>query len=127
MRTMVVDDDEALRQLVRLTLGDDQRFHVVGEASNGKQAIDAAARLQPDLVLLDLKMPIMDGFTALPLIREAAPKATVVCLSMLQAADVRDRVLALGAAAFIDKSLPAEAFMERLSGIVWPKGAPRRG
>lgn len=122
MRTVVVDDDEALRLLVRLTLHDDERFRVVGEAGDGKQAVDAAARLQPDLVLLDLKMPGMDGFAALPLIRAAAPKAKVVCLSMLQAADVRDRVLALGAAAFIDKSLPADRFMQHLARVLWPTG-----
>lgn len=123
MRTLVVDDDDSLRVLVRLTLQDDPRFEVVGEATNGRDAIALAQRTEPDLILLDLKMPVMDGFEALPALRQAVPDAQVVCLSMLQRSDVEKRVLALGANAFLDKSLPTEHFMARLGAVLWPRGA----
>lgn len=118
LRTLVVDDDDALRTLVRLTVSDEKDFEVVGEATNGQEAVAQARLLRPDLVLLDLKMPVMDGFQALPLIRQAAPGARVVCLSMLQRLDAEPKVLALGATGFIDKGLPSDAFLARLRRLL---------
>ena len=120
-RTLVVDDDDALRALVRLTLEDDGRFRVVGEAADGRAALDLAQRTRPDLILLDLKMPVMDGFEALPLLRQLVPDAQIVCLSMMQKADVEKRVLALGAQAFLDKSMPSDTFLAHLGAVVWPR------
>ncbi len=120
LRTLIVDDDDALRVLVRLTVEDDARFDVVGEAANGREAVEAARRLNPDVVLLDLKMPVMDGFEALPRILETAPNARVVCLSMLQRREAEPKVKELGALAFIDKGLPATTFMDRLAKAVVP-------
>jgi DNA-binding NarL/FixJ family response regulator len=118
LRTLIVDDDEPLRTLVKLTVEDDGRFDVVGEARNGKEAIEMAQALRPDVVLLDLKMPVMDGFQALPRIREAVPSARVVCLSMLQGRETAPKVLALGAVAFIDKGLPGPTFISRLVDVL---------
>ena len=77
---LIVDDHpltrEALSSLLRA-----HGFDVVGEASDGAQAIESAGRLRPDLVLLDLSMPGMDGLQALPRLREAAPECEVVVLS----------------------------------------------
>ncbi|MHB1855087.1 MAG: response regulator transcription factor [Acidimicrobiales bacterium] len=80
-RVVLVDDTPDVRRVISAMLAHDGRFQVVGEAGNGREGVDLAGRLQPDLVLLDLAMPVMDGLTALPLIREAATGTKVVVLS----------------------------------------------
>ena len=71
IRVLVCDDVEAFRALMRYTLQEDPGIEVVGEAADGMAAIDAAERLQPDVVLLDLTMPILDGIDAIPVMLAA--------------------------------------------------------
>lgn len=80
-RVLIVDDAEDLRLLLRLRMDLSPSLEVVGEAADGATAIEEARRLQPDVVILDMAMPVMDGLQALPLIREAAPQVRVVVLS----------------------------------------------
>lgn len=75
---LVVDDEPQHRALCRLALEPHEHVEVVGEAHNGRRGIELAAELQPDVVVLDLRMPIMGGLEALPQIREVAPFARVV-------------------------------------------------
>jgi DNA-binding NarL/FixJ family response regulator len=102
-RVLLADDTAQLRALVRETLEGDGRYEVVAEAENGREAVALADRLKPDLVVLDLAMPVMDGLEALPLVQDAAPEATVVVLSSFEAAHVAEQVLSLGAAAYVEK------------------------
>ena len=81
IRVVLVDDVPELRLVVRLTLEDDPGIEVVGEASNGRDGVRVVQETRPDLVLLDLSMPDMDGLEAIPLMREQAPMARVVVLS----------------------------------------------
>ena len=82
VRLMVVDDSADLRDLLTLILDrPDLGWQVVGSAADGQQAVDALPTARPDVVLLDLSMPVMDGLEALPLIRRDAPQAVVVMLS----------------------------------------------
>lgn len=118
IRTLIVDDDEALRRLIRLTLRDAKRFKVLGEAWNGLEAVKMSAELKPDLIMLDLKMPIMDGFEALPEIRKVSPRSVVIILSMMQASEVEAKVLELGAAAFLDKGLPTEELLAKVEKVL---------
>ncbi|HEV7887774.1 MAG TPA: response regulator [Acidimicrobiales bacterium] len=97
VRVLVVDDTPDIRALLRFTLTRDGRFTVVGEAADGAEAIEAAARLQPDLVVLDRHMPVLDGVAALPGIRRSCPEA-VILLFTAQADDAT-RQLALGSGA----------------------------
>src|SRR4051794_14081795 len=78
VRVLVVDDLDDIRQVVRLTLELDGRYHVVGEATDGIEAIEQARKLQPDVVLLDRSMPRLGGLEALPEVRSAAPAAAVI-------------------------------------------------
>ena len=78
MRVLVVDDTPDLRDLITMALERTGEFEVVAHAENGRQAIDSAAAYEPDLVLLDIAMPVMDGLEALPLVRAACPDAIVV-------------------------------------------------
>lgn len=83
IRTLVVEDHPDICRLIDtvLTLSDD--YVVVGSAANGYEGIERARELQPDLVLLDVTMPVLDGIAALPELRRAAPQAVVVYLTAL--------------------------------------------
>jgi CheY-like chemotaxis protein len=86
---LLVEDDDDIRELTRTLLELDGRFAVVGQATNGAQAIVVARRLQPDAVLLDLLLPVMRGAAALPTIRAVAPRAAIVTFSALAFEDPR--------------------------------------
>lgn len=102
-RVVLVDDFTDVRDLVRLRLEGSGVVQVVAEAGDGREAIDLARAHQPDLLLLDISMPEMDGIEALPLIREASPRTRVVVFSGFEGSDVEQQVRALGAVGFYDK------------------------
>ena len=103
VRVLVVDDVPDIRKLIRLTLERGGPFSVVGEAGDGAEAISEAARLQPDIVLLDLSMPVMDGLEALPEILAASPQSKVLVLSGFTAGEMSDEALKRGASAYMEK------------------------
>ena len=102
-RVLIVDDVADLRMLLRTALSLRGGFDVVGEAGDGVAAIAEAERHQPDLVVLDLSMPLLDGLEALPRIREVAPDAQVVVLSGFDEARMRQPALQAGAVAYLEK------------------------
>ena len=104
IRVFLVDDVRELRLLVRLTLEEDPGIEVVGEASDGQAGVEGVAATQPDVVLLDLSMPDMDGLEALPLMRQRAPAARLVVLSGHEAGRVSLEALDQGATRYIDKA-----------------------
>jgi DNA-binding NarL/FixJ family response regulator len=114
---VVCDDQPAFRQLVAIVLGLDSCIDVVGEAGNGREAVALAARFRPDVLLLDIAMPEMDGLEALPLVREASPGTKVVMLTGLTAESVRERALAAGATAFIEKGIDIDKLGNRVAEI----------
>ena len=101
-RILVVDDDPQFRHLVRLVLRHAKDFAFVGEAADGQEGVEQAEALRPDVVLLDLMMPGMDGFHALPLIRRANPDTAVIVLTALDADEAAEGML-LGASGFVEK------------------------
>lgn len=105
---MLADDVDDVRILVRLQLTRDGRFEVVGEAADGRAAVEQAERLQPDVVLLDLAMPVMDGLQAIPEIHRVSPGCKVLIFSGFTDAHTRDRALGLCAHAYVTKGLPAQ-------------------
>ncbi|HVV37123.1 MAG TPA: response regulator [Acidimicrobiales bacterium] len=115
LRVLVVDDTPIVRAVVRRTLEADGRFDVVAEAPNGRDAIGHAARCDPDLVLLDLAMPVMDGLEALPRILEVAPRSQVIVLSAFSADQMAAQALRAGACAYLEKTHLAK---ELIPGIV---------
>jgi DNA-binding NarL/FixJ family response regulator len=104
IRVVLVDDVPELRLLVRITLEDDPGIEVVGEASNGREGVKVVEATNPDLVLLDLSMPDMDGLEAIPLMRAHAPNARVVVLSGHEAGRVSLEALDQGASRYINKA-----------------------
>lgn len=120
--TLLVDDTPTLRMLMRLAL-ENTGFVVVGEAGDGLAALELAKELAPDLVLLDLAMPVMDGLEALPLLREALPGLRVVILSGFDRAAMESQVLEAGADAYLQKGLAPDAMIQALREI-FPASAP---
>jgi DNA-binding NarL/FixJ family response regulator len=115
-RVLIVDDHPLTRDALAALLLQ-QGFDVVGEAEDGASAISAADSLQPDLVLLDLAMPGMDGLAALPQIRECAPSSEVVVLT---ASDAEENLLAAiraGASGYLLKTEPPEQIATFLRGV----------
>lgn len=120
--TVVLADDTAgIRLLLKLALQADGRFLVLDEASDGAEAVEQVERLQPDLVLLDLAMPVMDGLQALPLIRERSPDSLVVVLSGFAAERMADEVFELGATDYIEKGIAPRALTDRLIALARPE------
>jgi DNA-binding NarL/FixJ family response regulator len=115
-RILLVDDHPLTRSALAGLLTQ-HGFEVVGEAEDGGEAVDRAAELAPDLILLDLSMPGVDGLTALPRLREAAPNCEVVVLT---ASGTEDNLLGAirgGAAGYLLKSEPPERIVGFLRGV----------
>lgn len=102
-RVLLVDDSVELRTMLRVVLDADPSIQVIAEAADGRRAIELAAQERPDVVVLDIAMPVMDGLTALPAICAASPNSAVVVLSGLTDEALRDRARDLGAHAFVQK------------------------
>ena len=80
-KVLLVDDVLEIRYLMRMLLANVRQCQIVGEAENGRGAVELARRVRPDIVILDVGMPILDGLRALPLILEAAPHTKVIVYS----------------------------------------------
>jgi hypothetical protein len=115
---VVVDDATEVRALVRTRLKFDERFTVVGEAANGRDAIAVCNGLQPDLVLLDTSMPEMDGLDALPEIIAVAPSTRVVIYTGFEEPGLEDRARELGASALISKSTEINSLCGHLDAVM---------
>ncbi|MDX6665985.1 MAG: hypothetical protein QOG68_2191 [Solirubrobacteraceae bacterium] len=108
IRIFLCDDVPELRALLRYGLEEDADLEVVGEAGDARSGIDEVARLQPDVVVLDLSMPGMDGLEAIPRLREAAPASSIVVFSGFAADRMRAPALELGADRYVEKGAPLD-------------------
>ena len=104
VRVLIADDAPDIRLLLRMYLADN-RLTVVGEATNGVEAVEMVKAERPDAVILDLAMPLMDGLEAIPLIKEAAPATKIVVLSGFDAERMAERAMNLGAEAYLQKGV----------------------
>jgi DNA-binding NarL/FixJ family response regulator len=103
IRIIVVDDELSVRRGLRMRLTIEPDIDVVAEAADGSTAVTAATDAQPDVVVMDVQMPGMDGLTATRLIRETVPACAVVMLSMHDGLADRVRAEEAGASAFVAK------------------------
>jgi two-component system chemotaxis response regulator CheB len=102
---MIVDDSAVIRGMIARWLGEAGGFEVVATASNGRMAVDAAERSKPEIILLDIEMPEVDGLSALPMILKAHPGCKVIVISTLtqRNAEISLKCLSLGAVDYLAK------------------------
>jgi two-component system, NarL family, nitrate/nitrite response regulator NarL len=103
VRVLIADDEPLFVDTVEALLAGDERVEVVGTATNGKQAVELATALTPDVTLMDISMPILDGIEATRRIRERFPNACVLVLTGSSIATDVDRARQAGVAAFLTK------------------------
>lgn len=116
LRLLIADDNEFVRVAVRIFLKDKHEWEICGDAENGREAIAKVGDLSPDVVLLDLSMPVMNGLEAAAEIRRIAPSTKIILFSIHDAPTAAREV---GADAFVSKSTSVEeliATIERVTG-----------
>src|SRR5258708_32056622 len=105
--TVLICDDHALfREGVKTVLNAQPDLEVVGEAANGKEAVEQAIRLYPHVVLMDISMPVLKGFDAVRRIRKARPDVKVLILTVYDDEDMVARCLDAGAAGYVFEKMP---------------------
>lgn len=104
LRIMLADDNNRLRTKVRLLLESRPGWRVVAEAADGREAVLKAQYVQPDVLVLDYSMPMLDGVSAIPQIRQAAPQAEIVMLTVHDAQFTIGRAVEAGARGYVVKS-----------------------
>lgn len=117
-RLVIADDNEGIRVLLRVLVEVDGRIKVVGEAADGRQALELVRAERPDLLLLDLSMPVLDGLQVLDEIRAAGIELKTLVYSGFTAREVREAALAAGANDVLVKGVPPEMIVERLAELV---------
>ena len=115
---VIVDDAAEVRLLMKTRLRVSGLFEVVGEGADGEQAVELAREHAPALMLLDVSMPGVDGLEALPGVLEVSPATRVVLFSGFEEQGLADKATQLGAAAFIEKSVPVDSLVDRLLSLV---------
>lgn len=117
IRVLVVDDSAAVRAGLATLLGTTADVAVVGSASDGAEGVVAARELSPDVVLMDLSMPIMDGFAATVALRAVFPPVRVLVLTTNIAGDAVHRARAAGAAGYLKKSVDPDELMHAIRAV----------
>jgi CheY-like chemotaxis protein len=117
-RILVAEDDESFLDVIELLLEQDARFAVAGRARNGRDAVELAARLSPDAVVMDIEMPVLDGVEATRLLRAADPDLPIVAVS---GHDYEERVLEIrlaGADDYVRKARVADELPRVLTTLL---------
>lgn len=118
IRVMLVDDHAMIRQGLRTMLEAYNDIHVIGEATNGEEAITLARRLQPDVVLMDINMPKLNGIEATAMIKRAFPDMVIVGLSVNADRGNHDAMIQAGAATLLTKEAPVEELHRAIQSVV---------
>ena len=114
IRVLIVDDVPQVRRELRTLLPLLDAIDIVGEAENGQSAIELAAALRPDVILMDVEMPMMDGLAATRLIKQQCPQCRVIILSIYNDEAVRAKARSAGADDFVDKGAPLAALLQAI-------------
>lgn len=122
IRVVIVDDDALVRTGLSMILGGDPELTVVGQATNGAEAIDLVARERPDVVLMDIRMPVRDGLSATEELAAAAGAPRIIVLTTFDTDEMVLRALRVGAAGFLLKDTPPARLVEAVKTVT--TGAP---
>jgi DNA-binding NarL/FixJ family response regulator len=121
IRVLIVDDHDMLRSGLALFIQTHQDLLLVGEASTGKEAIDACQRLHPDVILMDLMMPQMDGVTAIRIIREQFRSIQIIALSSFADEDLVTAALSAGAISYLLKNASIDGLANAIRDAYYGK------
>jgi DNA-binding NarL/FixJ family response regulator len=118
IRVLIADDHRLFGQALEAILATDDRLEVAGHARDGAEAVKLASALDPDVILMDIAMPVMDGFQATQHIRKRQPKACVLMLTGSNSRTDVDRARAAGAAGYVTKDRIAAELVEAILEVV---------
>ncbi|WP_245819923.1 response regulator transcription factor [Rhodococcoides yunnanense] len=114
---LVVDDDALVRSGLSMILQSDSDIIVVGEAADGQKGVEAARTLRPDVVLMDIRMPLMDGLTATEMLRSDAGSSAILVLTTFDTDEYLLRALRLGANGFLLKDTPPRDIIDAVKRV----------
>lgn len=117
-RILIAEDHEVVRRGVRALLEAEPDLEVCGEVSNGQEAVEMAARLNPDLIIMDFSMPILNGLDATRYILDENPKAQVIMFTMHQSEHMARKVLEAGARGFVLKSDASSVLISAVRAVM---------
>jgi DNA-binding NarL/FixJ family response regulator len=117
IRLLLVDDQPAVRRGLRMRFALEPDLEVVGEADDAVEAIPLARALRPDVVLMDVELPGMDGISALEMLRTATPRSAVVIFTLRDDAATQEKARAAGAEAFVAKHRTEELLLAAIRGV----------
>ena len=103
-RLLICDDHPLVRAGIKVTLSQEPTIEIVAEASNGREAVAETKRVRPEMVLMDMAMPELNGLQAARQMRQVAPQSEIVFLSQHRASDIINEALAIGARGYVCKS-----------------------
>jgi DNA-binding NarL/FixJ family response regulator len=118
LRILVADDHESVRKGVCVILGSRGDIEVCGEASNGQEAIDKAQELKPDLIILDITMPVLNGIDAAEAIRKILPKVPILFLSMHQSRQIIAEAKRIGVRGYVRKAEAAATLLKAVDALL---------
>jgi len=118
VRVLIADDHSLFAEALQAILGTDPRFEIVGLAKNGRQAVDLAESLKPDVALMDISMPVLDGFGATKELQKRAPKTSVLMLTGSNARGDVDKARSSGAAGYVTKDRIAGELIDAIMEVV---------
>ena len=113
VRVLLADDEAHVRLLIRSVVAS-MGYEVVGEAADGRRAVELFETTSPDLVLLDINMPLMDGIAALKALRERSESVAIIMLTSLASAEIVEEVLEAGATYHLRKDLPVAELKDEI-------------
>jgi NarL family two-component system response regulator LiaR len=117
-RILIVDDNEGMRASIRSLLAPHAEFEICGEAAGGREAVDKALELKPDLVILDIAMPDLGGLAAGQLIKQALPETRIVFLSMHVEKQWIQTAALIGAAGYVTKAESAAVLVSAVDRVL---------
>lgn len=117
LRILIVDDHEAVRAGVRVILQSRSDVEVCAEASNGREAVAKASQLRPDLIILDITMPVLDGFSAAREIHKLLPDTAILLLSMHESPNLINIAKSSGASGYVSKSQGAGVLLRAVEAV----------
>jgi DNA-binding NarL/FixJ family response regulator len=117
-RVLLVDDNSVVRSLVRQLFELEPDFEISGEAENGRDAVEKAENLKPDVIILDLSMPVMTGLDAAPLLRKLLPDTRIILFTVQEGSGVERLARAAGINAVISKNQAASKLILQAQALL---------